>query len=209
MDIDIFLKGAGTGFVLCAPLGPIGIICIRRTLLDGRLIGLLSLLGASTVDALYCAIAGFGITFLSTLLVQKQAMIQSLCCIILIVLGIRISLAPSRANSPAQPAKGGLKAFTSTLLITMSNPMPILIFTAVFTALGINGWNVDFSSTATLVMGVFVGSAAWSPLLIAGTGLIPIGSNFPNIRRIDKLSGFLICVIGLTLGMRALVHHLF
>jgi arginine exporter protein ArgO len=90
----------------------------------------------------------------------------------------------------------------------MSNPIPILIFTAIFAALGIHGWEVDFSSTATLVMGVFAGSALWSPILVSGANLFQIRQNKPNISFLNKISGFILCGFGVVLGARALLQHL-
>ncbi len=139
--IGIFLRGLTLGLAIAAPVGPVGVLCIRRTLAEGRLAGLVSGLGAATADACYGLVAAFGLTFVSSRLIDWQDAIRLVGGLFLLYLGARTLAAPV-ADQPAaglavQPAQRGLLAnYTSTLVVTLTNPMTILAFAAVFAGLG-------------------------------------------------------------------------
>src|SRR6185312_8691316 len=135
LDVGLFVRGAILGFSIAAPVGPIGVLCIRRTLAGGRLVGLLSGLGAATADACYGAIAAFGLTAVSSRLVGHQDALRIVGGLFLLYLGIRTFFA-----APAQTAKSGqrrqlLSNYLSTLGLTLTNPTTILSFVALFAGL--------------------------------------------------------------------------
>lgn len=154
------VRGLALGFSIAAPVGPIGLLCIRRTLADGRAVGLAAGLGAATADAVYGAVAALGLGVVSGFLVRQQSWLQAVGGTFLIWLGLQSfrSALPEREASVA--AGNGLGAFASTFGLTLSNPMTILSFAALFTA---TGPAADGGRTGALLLvgGVFLGSAAW------------------------------------------------
>jgi threonine/homoserine/homoserine lactone efflux protein len=196
MESTVFIKGFLVGFLICAPFGPIGVLAVRRTLTEGRLAGFFSLLGASTADGVYCALAGLGVHALPVILTHEKCVFHLLAGLILIGVGVRVFLTRPK-NKPSPPhVKGLFEAFTSTFLLVLANPMPILIFTALFTALGIGGWGADSLLTSCLVSGVFTGSASWSPILATGIPLFRFELNRGRILNLNRLSGTVIAVFG-------------
>lgn len=167
----MFIKGFLVGFFLCAPMGPIGLFCIRKSLMEGRMAGLAAFLGASTVDGLFCGIAGLGTAYIVDFLRQEQIFVKLGGGLILVLLGLRLFLARPKEKAFKVRGRGVLGAFASTFFLMLANPLPILIFTATFTALGLHGWKGAYVSTAALVAGVLTGSALWAPILVTVVSL--------------------------------------
>lgn len=159
--ICLLLRGLIIGFSIAAPVGPIGVLCIRRTLAEGRAAGFVSGLGAATADAIYGCIAGFGLTFLSGFLVRQQVWIRLLGGLFLCYLGLRTLLTRPADRPESTEKRGFVSAYGSTLLLTLTNPMTILSFTAIFAGLGVAGSGRDYGAATALVLGVFVGSVFW------------------------------------------------
>src|SRR5580765_4765683 len=115
MDQNFFLRGVVIGFSIAAPVGPIGVLCIRRTLADGRRFGFASGLGAATADAVYGCVAGFGVTAVSDLLVSQQTWLRLVGGLFLCYLGVK-SFFARPARSTVSPKGGALTgAYLSTL----------------------------------------------------------------------------------------------
>ena len=195
--MNIFLKGLILGFSIAAPVGPIGVLCIRRTLAKGRRSGIVSGLGAASADAVYGSIAAFGLTFISDILVDQQANLRLLGGLFLCYLGIRTLLArPSELN----PAAGNSQLagdFGSTFVLTLTNPLTILSFAAVFAGLGLATEGGGFGRAAGLVAGVFVGSALWWLALCSGVSLLRQRFDVRIMRRVNVASGLVILTFGL------------
>jgi len=206
MDIDLLLKGALIGFSIAAPVGPIGVLCIRRTLAEGRASGFVSGLGAASADALYGGIAGFGLTFISSLLVGQQAWLRFVGGVFLCYLGIRILLALPAQQ--ASPFKGGglFKAYVSTLFLTLTNPMTILSFAAVFAGLGLASSRGNYMSASLLVLGVFIGSASWWLLLSGAVGAYRNRVPSSGLVWVNRISGVIIVGFGL-FALVGLIHR--
>jgi threonine/homoserine/homoserine lactone efflux protein len=196
MKAGFILKGLLIGFSIAAPVGPIGVLCIRRSLAEGRQIGLATGLGAATADAAYGCIAGFGLTAVSSFLVGQRFWLGLTGGLFLCYLGIRTFLSEP-AEEPASAAGGGLlSAYASTLLLTITNPMTILSFIAVFAGLGL-GAARDYFSASALVAGVFAGSALWWLFLSNGVALFRGQVSLTWMRVINRLSGGIILAFGL------------
>jgi threonine/homoserine/homoserine lactone efflux protein len=196
MDTSFLFKGLLIGFSIAAPVGPIGVLCIRRTLAQGRLTGLLSGLGAATADALYGCVAGFGLTFVSTFLLDQQLWFKLVGSLFLLYLGLKSFLArPCGEAGPAQ-SKDFLGAYVSTFVLTLTNPATILSFMAVFAGLGLASAGGDYSAAASLVLGVFIGSALWWFLLSGGVGLFRVVFDARRLRWVNYLSGIIITGFG-------------
>ena len=199
MDLSTFVRGLVLGFCIAAPVGPIGVLCIRRTLSDGRAAGLATGLGAATADAAYGCVAAFGLTAVSSALVAHQSWFRLAGGAFLCVLGVRTLLAgPPAASEPggASPARTALAAaWASTFLLTLSNPMTILSFAAAFAGLGA-GPRAGYGGATLLVVGVYLGSAAWWLLLSGGVAVFRGRSGARAMRAIRVASGALIAAFG-------------
>jgi len=192
-----FIKGLLIGFSIAAPVGAIGILCIRRTLVDGRLSGFITGLGAATADAFYGAIAGFGLVFLSTFLIDQQLWIRLIGGLFLLFLGSKIFLTQPvlRTNQVSHPNLIG--AYLTTLVLTLTNPLTILSFTAVFAGLGLGRMGSDYMAALALVAGVFLGSTLWWMILSGMVSLFRSRFGEDSLRWVNRLSGAVIFGFGL------------
>jgi threonine/homoserine/homoserine lactone efflux protein len=196
MDIRLLLKGLLIGFSIAAPVGPIGVLCIRRTLAQGRAAGLVSGLGAATADAVYGCIAGFGLTIVSGLLISQQSWLKMIGGAFLCYLGIRTLLAQPAERAAAASGMGLAGAYTSTFFLTLTNPTTILSFVAVFAGLGLASMGGDYAAAGALVLGVFIGSALWWLLLSGGVGLLRSRFDTRAMRWVNRISGGVITAFG-------------
>jgi threonine/homoserine/homoserine lactone efflux protein len=196
MSLGVLLKGLLIGFAIAAPVGPIGVLCIRRTLAEGRLSGLVSGLGAATADAFYGAVAAFGLTFVSNFLISQQTWMRLLGGLFLCYLGIRTLLAAPAEKPASATGIGLLAAYTSTLFLTIANPTTILSFAAVFAGLSLGTASRDYTSAAVMVSGVFLGSALWWLLLSGGVSLFRTRIRPGGLRWVNRLSGAVITGCG-------------
>lgn len=194
--MSVLLRGLVIGFSIAAPVGPIGVLCIRRTLSDGRAAGFVSGLGAATADALYGCVAAFGLTAISSVLVQQQMALRIVGGAFLLYLGVRTLLSRPAAQAAPATAVGLLGAYASTFFLTVTNPMTILSFAAVFAGLGLGTSNHDYGAASTLVAGVFIGSAAWWLLLSVGLGLFRERVGPQYLRWVNRISGLIIIAFG-------------
>jgi threonine/homoserine/homoserine lactone efflux protein len=204
MDLRFFLKGLIIGFSIAAPVGPIGILCIRRTLAEGRVPGFISGLGAATADALYGCIAGFGLTFISSFLINQRGWFRFVGGVFLLYLGMRTFLARPPGEPSSRERTGLMGTYASTFFLTLTNPMTILAFAAIFAGLGVASESKGYVSAGILVMGVFLGSTLWWAILSSGVGLFRKRFDLRALRWVNRVSGILIAGFGLIsfLGFR-------
>jgi threonine/homoserine/homoserine lactone efflux protein len=195
MVFYIFLKGIFIGFAMAVPIGPVGIMCIRRTLSEGRLGGLIIGLGAATADLLYGCIAAFGITFISDTLVSQRIWLRLAGGVLLLFLGIRIfRKLPADPQLPVNNT-GILKSYLTAFLITLTNPLSIFAFIAVFAALGLGNEAIIFSGSA-LVLGVFIGSFLWFLSLSSGVMFFRKKLDLVGLKWVNRISGILLTISG-------------
>lgn len=197
MEIGFLLRGLVIGFSIAAPVGPIGLLCIRRTLAEGRAFGFISGLGAATADAIYGCIAGFGLTFISTILVSGQAWLRLIGGVFLFYLGLKTFLARPAENAASAKGEGLLGAYASTCFLTLTNPITILSFAAIFAGLGLASPRGHYLSAGVLVLGVFIGSALWWLILSGGVGLFRTMFSPHGLRWVNRVSGVIITGFGL------------
>ncbi len=194
--MQTFLSGVAIGFSIAAPVGPIGVLCIRRTLADGRLHGLISGLGAATADAVYGCIAAFGLAFISDFLVQQQMWLRFVGGAFLIFLGVRTILAKPSTKTSEGKKRGLASAYGSTFLLTITNPVTIISFAAVFASLGLGSGIVDYGSAALLVFSVFIGSASWWLILSSAVSFLRARVTPRVLLWINRVSGAIIVGFG-------------
>lgn len=133
MDTSVFLKGLVIGVSIAAPVGPIGVLCIRRTLTHGRMSGFLTGMGAATADGIYGAVSAFGLTFVSDFLIGQSTWIRIIGGLFLLYLGITTIRNPSRDTDGTDAThKTLIKDYVSTVFLTITNPMTIVSFAAIF-----------------------------------------------------------------------------
>jgi len=195
VSLNFLVQGLLIGFSIAAPVGPIGVLCIRRSLADGPRIGLLTGLGAASADAIYGAIAAFGLTAISSLLVEQRFLLGLLGGLFLCYLGIRTFLARPANDAPTPARAGALMAYGSTFVLTLTNPMTILSFAAVFVGFGI-GSAKDYYAAGVMVAGVFVGSALWWLLLSSLVSLVRARMTTAALQWVNRGSGVIIVAFG-------------
>lgn len=198
MPLAAAFKGLILGFSIAAPVGPIGILCIRRSLAEGRKIGLAVGLGAAAADSAYGAVAGFGLTSVSGFLVQQKFWLGLFGGLFLCLIGFRTFRAEPVRPHGTPPASGAWAAFSSTFALTLANPMTILSFAALFAGFGL-GTSPSYLDAALLVAGVFIGSAAWWLLLSHGIAFLGqrSGPSQDFMRTVNRLSGTILLAFGI------------
>jgi len=204
MSAQLVLRGFLLGLAIAAPVGPIGVLCIRRTLAQGRAIGFVSGLGAATADVMYGCIAAFGLTAISGVLVRQQAWLRLLGGLFLCYLGAKTLLSRPADQAANAEGRGYGGAYFSTLLLTLTNPMTILSFAAVFAGLGVGRAGNGYFAAAAIVLGVFLGSTAWWFLLSGGVSLLRGRFDARASLWVNRISGTII----LGFGIAALVSLL-
>jgi threonine/homoserine/homoserine lactone efflux protein len=211
MLLFVFLKGVAMGVAIAAPVGPIALLCIRRTLDQGRLIGLATGFGAATADGLYGMVAAFGLTALSNLLVDNANFLQLVGGLFLCYLGLSTFFAkpadPTAAVSSlrAEPTHhlAAFSVYGSTLALTLTNPATILSFVAIFAGLGITQTHPLVS--VTLVLGVFTGSMGWWLVLVSGVIYLRNRLTPQRLASFNQKSTKILALLILGFGIAALV----
>ncbi len=192
-----FLKGIVIGFSIAAPVGPIGILTIKRSLDHGPVAGLATGMGAATADAVYGCVAGFGLTFISNLLLSFQTWLLLAGGIFLCGLGIATLKKISPAQKKTRPLfKGYLPSYLSAFFLTLTNPVTIMGFMAIFAGLGLGATVHGYSGASSLVFGVFLGSCLWWMLLTFGVGQLKQKLNDRIHKYINQASGMVLLLFG-------------
>ena len=190
--VEMWWRGWGFGLSIAAPVGPIGLLCIRSSLQYGWKLGFAVGCGAALADAAYGAVAAFGLTAISDFLSSQSAILGWLGGLMMICMGVQAwkTTSPNelRTSSDNLPNTGLVKAVSSTFVLTITNPATILYFMTVFPAMGLAG-NDSTSAAITLVSGVFIGSGSWWLLLSTMAGAFRDRIDFKWMTRINKLSG--------------------
>jgi threonine/homoserine/homoserine lactone efflux protein len=188
------LKGLAVGFSIAAPVGPIGLLCIRRTLAGGWRVGLATGMGAATADMVYGLIAAAGLTAVTELLVSARQPLRFAGGAALIWLGLAFLRAETPRDRVSTASSGLAAAYAGTFLLTLANPATILSFAAVMAGLGAMSASGE---TAVLVAGVFVGSALWWLALSTAVSLVRHRLPESVLVWINRASGAAIMVCGI------------
>ena len=197
MNLEFLLRGWVLGLLIAAPVGPIGVLCIRRTLAEGRLYGFVSGLGAATADATYGAVAAFGLTFISDILIGQRVWMQIIGGLFLCYLGFKTFISRPSEQSVAVKSKSLAGAYGSTLFLTLTNPATILSFGLIFAGLGIANTGGNYFASALVVLGVFLGSATWWFTLSGGISLVRSRFGVATMQWVNRISGVIITGFGI------------
>ena len=185
------VRGFVLGFTIAAAVGPISLLVIRRTIAEGWVVGMASGLGVATADGTYGAIAAFGLGAITQLLVEARPVLGLAGGLFLLWLAWTTARAEPHDPATAPPRRGGLPgAYLSILALTLTNPMTILSFAALFAGLGIAAG--DTAGAAFLTVGVLLGSTAWWVVLTSAASAVRGRITRAWIRRINVASGLII-----------------
>lgn len=196
MDLASLVRGLVLGLSVAAPVGPISVLCMRRTLAGGFSTGFLSGLGVATADALYGGVAAFGLTVVTDLLVGQRVWLQLLGGVFLCYLGLATLRARPPAMSAAIDGRRSLGAYASTFALTLTNPMTILSFAAIFAGLGLGAAGSGRATAVWLVVGVFLGSACWWLALTGAVAALRARVTPARFRWANVASGLVIVGFG-------------
>ncbi len=196
MESGLFIKGFIIGFSIAAPVGPIGILCIQRTLSGGNVQGLVTGLGAATADAIYGFIAAFGLTFISNFLVEQSVWFRLIGGLFLCYLGIKAFLSKPQDQALSLGNRTPFSAYGTTFFLTLTNPVTILFFAGVFAGLGMVSESIQYTSAGLMVIGVFIGSGAWWLILSGATSILRNKINDHKLAWVNKISGLVILAFG-------------
>ncbi len=197
MTTDYLIKGLIIGFSIAAPVGPIGVLTIKRTLTEGRISGFVTGMGAAMADTVYGIIAGFGLTAISSFLLTQEFRIKLIGGLFLLFLGVKSFLTKPASKAANVDGKGLFNNFISTFFLTITNPTTILSFLAIFAGLGLGTTKTDYSSSMTLVLGIFIGSALWWLILSSIVSFFQSKITPDKLIWINRLSGLIIISFGL------------
>ena len=195
MDPALALRGFVLGFTIAAAVGPISLLVIRRTLAEGQRYGLVSGLGVATADATYGAIAAFGLSAITDVLVNARQVLGLVGGLFLLWLAWRtIRSSPTEAATVTTARRGYAGAYLSILGLTLANPMTILSFAAIFAGFGLAGGSL--LEAALLTIGVFVGSSLWWIALTSVVGRLRTRLTPAVLVSINRASGVALLVFG-------------
>ncbi len=208
MLLGFLLRGVLVGIIIAVPTGPVGVLCIRRTILDGRLAGFISGLGAASADAVFGVIAAFGLTFISHLLLDYQDWLRVGGAGVLLYIGLSAFTADPLKGTQAQRDPEGLLAdYASAFALTITNPITILAFVAIFAGIGFTGAAATVARAALLVLGVWLGSLLWWAGLAFGTGLMRLSFDRHQLVWINRGSGGILVFCGVALLGSLVAQH--
>ncbi|MDE1173507.1 MAG: LysE family translocator [Parvibaculaceae bacterium] len=205
-DIELVARGIAIGLVVAAPIGPVNLICIRRTLSGGFVRGFLSGLGAALGDGIFAAIAAFGFTAAIDAMMSYADWLQLGGGIFLIVLGIRTFVAHPHIDmgvGDAPPTVAMARVFVTAFFLTITNPATMLGFLAIFSSVaGFTPRDADYASAATLVGAVVGGSIIWWACITGFVSLFRQKMNDHMLEWLNHIAGVLIIVFGLGVLVR-------
>jgi threonine/homoserine/homoserine lactone efflux protein len=208
MFVAFFVKGVVVGLIIGVPVGPVGVLCLRRTLFEGRLAGLVSGLGAASGDALFAAIAGFGLSAVSNWLLGYQDWLRFAgACFLFYIGGNALWREPQQRLGRRRDPEGLVRGFVSTFVLTITNPVTILAFVGIFASLGLAGGHATFGLTGAMVFGVWLGSLSWWLLLSLGAGLLRGSPDSRALLWINRGSGGILLLSGAGLLVMLLFGH--
>jgi threonine/homoserine/homoserine lactone efflux protein len=194
MLLDALLKGIAAGIIVSLPVGPVGVLCLRRTLFEGVAYGLISGLGAALADSLYGVVAGFGLTIVRDSLLLERDWLGAAGGVFLFAAGCKALVTIGTYRTERLAGERMAYAFGSTFALTLANPITILAFAAIFSQIGI-GAASGYAGIAVLVAGVFLGSLlCWVGLCFAVKALRRFGLTW-----LSRVSGAVLMVSGVAL----------
>jgi threonine/homoserine/homoserine lactone efflux protein len=196
MDHGLFIQGIIIGLTLAVPVGPISLVCIHRTVANGRLHGIVSGFGVATADSFYAAVAFLGLTAVSGLIIGHQTEFRLVAAIALILVGIQVFRSVPAAVRDNPDPESFVRDYLSLLAIAAANPLTIIFFITILPGFGVVAHGTTLITAVPFVAGIFLGSAVWWIILCGSLGSVRSRLSTENLRRINQVSGILITVFG-------------
>ena len=196
MFLDFFITGAIISFSIAAPIGHIGIICMKRTLNFGKLSGFISGLGAATAHVIFASILLSGLTLISDCLLKARFWLSLIAGTFLIYLGIKTFFAKLATMPKKVTKKTLLKDYASILILTLTNPMTIIPYLAAFTSFGLEDLEKCYINSILIVLGIFTGATTWWFLLSEITAKFKKKINDRFMLWVNRIAGLMIFSFG-------------
>lgn len=197
-SIILLIEGLVIGFVASILPGPIGVLCIQRTINNSRKSGFISGLGAASADTIFALIAVFALSYVTAFLADKMYWVQTIGGMVVMLLGFTICI--KKVARPHQSRQSGsfsnLTNYLSVMLLTLTNPLYIFTFLLLFAAAGIKPDEAHMMSNLCLILGVFVGTSSWWFLLTWTINKLRKKFNFRSLWWINKIAGGIIIALG-------------
>jgi threonine/homoserine/homoserine lactone efflux protein len=191
------LQGIVLGLSIAAPIGPIGVLCVRRTLEGGWTAGFVSGLGAATADGCYAIVIACGLTAVSDLVIGHAFLLRVLGGLLLFFLGL-LTFFSSPGNGSGMSGKSNLfRDYTTTFFLTLTNPMTILFFAGAFAVLGVGSTEGGIIPSILAVTGVVTGSVLWWILLVSGAASFSSGCHPGRLVLVNRIAGTVIACFGI------------
>lgn len=203
MGMIFFIKGLVIGFAMAIPIGPVGVMCIRKTLAEGHSRGLIIGMGAATADSIYGSVAAFGLTFISDAIISQQFWLSLVGGGLLLFLGIRTFRDKRKKKIVAYSNDGLVRSFASAFFLALTNPITIFAFIAVFAVFGL-GKNITIVSACVLVFGIFIGSYLWFLTLSYIATHFREKMDSGGLIWVNRIAGILIIISG-TVALASLI----
>jgi threonine/homoserine/homoserine lactone efflux protein len=197
MDWLILFKGMVVGVAVAAPVGPVGVLCIHRSLTAGWNAGIILGLGAATADALFAGIAAFSVAAVSGFFTDHQAWLQIIGGIVLLAFGAHALRRPPGGKAQPNTIQTVVGNFTTTLVLTLTNPLTLFAFTGMFALFGLTEVYSRFGDAASLVAGIFLGSMLWWIFLSSSTLFMKSRVNALPMKWIHRVVGIVLIACGL------------
>lgn len=197
MNWSYIVDGIIIGVSASIPLGPIGVLCVQRTLNKGRLSGFISGLGAAVSDTIYAIIAGFSLSFIVGFIETQMLWIQIIGASILIGLGLKIFLTNPAVQLRRQKKRSTslIQDFFSTFLLTVTNPLAVFLFLAFFAGFRVVEAQQSIMDRFMLIVGVFCGASAWWFTLSSLVNLLRSRINLRRLFWLNKIAGSTIIIL--------------
>jgi threonine/homoserine/homoserine lactone efflux protein len=205
VDLLRFFQGLAVGIAMSAPMGPVNVLCIRRTLLHGFWPGLAAALGAALADTLYGIVAAFGVSMIASVLTTYATALQLGGGAVLGVLGLRTLLTSPSVGAVGLPPRAMAWGFWSTFLLTLSNPLMLVSLGAIFAAVGLGDETITTRESMVLCIGVATGALLWWTALIAAVDWLRPRIEQRGLRWVNVVSGGLLLAGGVAVLAAILV----
>ena len=196
MSLIYFLEGIVVGFLLATPIGPIGILCVRHTLVYGHRHGIVVGLGGASGDVVYAAVAAFGVSLISAFIAGHQQIFRISGGVFLFIAGIYTLRSSGTVSAKAGSLALHTKVFLSTFLLAITNPVTLFGFVAVFTIIGVKRILLIQLDAVALIIGIFVGSFLWFTALTSLAHQFREKLTNVGLKRVNKIAGSLLMLFG-------------
>jgi threonine/homoserine/homoserine lactone efflux protein len=196
MDLELPIRGLAVGLIIAAPVGPVNVLCIQRTIEKGWKSGIVSGLGAALADTLYGAVAAFSISLVIQFLIREESLIRLVGGVLLMGIGAVYYRKPPKPIQAVQVRSSAHSDFISTLFLTLTNPTTVLSFLAVLAILGLGSQRQRWQ-TSSLVAGIFCGSMLWWTILASAANLLRGRITDGSMRWMNRVAGIAIGGFGL------------